>query len=337
MFVTIILPVRNEEAYIADTIKSLLDQDYPSSLLEIIIADGMSTDKTKENIQPFLKKYPNVSLIINPEKIVSTGLNYSIKKAKGDVIVRVDSHSIYPDNYISMLVKSLIYFNADNVGGVCIAKSKNKSLKSRAIKNALTSPFGVGNSYFRIGLKTAREVDTVPFGCFKREVFNKIGLFDVDLVRNQDDEFNARMRKNGMKIYIIPEIKITYYTRKTFKALSQMFFQYGYFKPLVNKKIGKPSTVRQFIPLIFTIYLLSFIFLFFIPEYKYLYLGISFIYCLTNFIFSFKISKYNLFLSFGTMYAIFLQHFSYGLGYIKGIVDFYLRKLATNSQISLSR
>ncbi|MAX80976.1 MAG: hypothetical protein CL843_12490 [Crocinitomicaceae bacterium] len=250
--VSIIIPCRNEQPYIAKALDSVLNQDYVGDL-EIIVADGMSDDGTRVILDEYAAKYPQIHWVDNPEGVVPYALNRCIAKSKGDIIIRLDAHSIYPQDYISELTKYLSSLNADNVGGVWITKPANNSAEAIAIALATSHPLGVGNSEFRLENDTIKEVDTVPYGCYKREVFDKIGLFDTDLVRNQDDELNARLKKHGGKIFMIPSVKISYFARPNFKKMRKMFYHYGLYKPLVNVKIGAPTTIRQFIPPAFTL------------------------------------------------------------------------------------
>jgi GT2 family glycosyltransferase len=208
----------------------------------------MSEDNTREIIKRYIKKYPFIKLINNSKKIVPTALNIGIRKARGDIIIRIDVHNTYPSNYIEKLILWIRKSKADNVGGIWITKAGAETPIAKAIALALSHPFGVWNPYFRIGIKEPKYVDTVPFGCYRREVFDKIGLFDEDLVRNQDDEFNLRLIKNGGKILLVPDIISYYYARDSIYKLWKMYFQYGYFKPLVVKKVGGILAWRQIIP-----------------------------------------------------------------------------------------
>lgn len=242
---SVICPIYNEEKYIAQCIESLLLQDYPQNDLEILFVDGMSTDKTRGIIASYTKKYPFIKMLDNPKKIVPYAMNTGIKASKGEIIIRLDGHVEYPTNYFSALVKNLKELDADNVGALCETLPCGPSSKEQAIAEALSSSFGMGNSYFRIGCNEVRQVDTVPFGCFKREVFDKVGLYDNELIRNQDDELNGRIIKNGGKIYLIPSIVTKYYARDKISKVRKMFYQYGLYKPLVNKKLGAPATIES--------------------------------------------------------------------------------------------
>jgi glycosyltransferase involved in cell wall biosynthesis len=289
--ISIIIPCRNEEKYISQCIDSLLDNSYPKNLIEIIIIDGMSEDNTREIIKKYIEKYPFIKLINNSKKIVPTALNIGIKKAIGDIIIRIDVHSTYTPNYIKRLVLWSKKSKADNVGGICITKPGAETESAKAIALALSHPFGVGNPYFRIGTKEPKYVDTVPFGCYKREVFDKIGLFDEDLVRNQDDEFNLRLIKNGGKILLVPDIISYYHARDSIYKLWKMYFQYGHFKPLVVKKVGGVLTWRQIIPPSFMgSLILALLLSFFTKFFLWLFLFILGLYTTVNFSLSLIIS-----------------------------------------------
>ena len=246
--VSIIIPCRNEEAFIGKVLENIVHQDYPADLTEVFVIDGKSNDKTAEIIKGYSEKHSFIHYLENPQKIVPFALNKAIKQSSGEIIIRMDAHAVYPNNYVSKLVEGLADYKCENVGGVWITKPGNDSVKAKAIALATSHPFGIGNAYYRLPNQKPKEVDTVPFGCYSRNVFDKIGYFDEELTRNQDDEFNARLIKNGGKIYLLPEIQIIYFAREKLRKISKMFYQYGLYKPLVNLKIGKPATLRQFAP-----------------------------------------------------------------------------------------
>ena len=210
-FVSIIIPCRNEEPFILKCLNSLFLQDYPKEKLEILVIDGASEDKTKKIIQEYIKKHPFVKLLENPQKFTPIGLNIGIKEAKGDVIARMDAHAEYEKEYISKCVKYLNKYKVDNVGGVMITLSRKDTIWGKAIIAVLSHRFGVGNARFRVGAQKPVLVDTVFGGCYRREVFNKIGYFNENLVRGQDMDFNLRLRKAGGKILLVPKIKSYYY------------------------------------------------------------------------------------------------------------------------------
>lgn len=179
--------------------------------------DGMSEDRTREIAAEYIATYPFIRMIENTHRIAPWAMNLGIKEAKGDVIMRLDAHATYEKNYFSALVKALKLYDADNVGAVCRTDVLNKTPKTLAIREILSNKFGVGNSTFRTGITKAQEVETVPFGCWKRNVFDKYGMYDVRLVRNQDIELNKRIIRGRGKIIIIPDTFCTYLARETYK------------------------------------------------------------------------------------------------------------------------
>lgn len=321
MMLSIVCPIYNEVRYIKGCIESIVAQDYPKDSLEVLFVDGMSLDGTRDVVQQFMSLYPFIKLLDNPKKITPTALNIGVTAAKGSIIFRLDAHAIYPNNYFSILVKYLEELRADNVGGICRTLPVNNTNVCVAIACALSSPFGMGNSYFRIGIKDVKKVDTVPFGCFRKEIFDKVGLFDEELIRNQDDEFNGRIIKEGGCIYLIPEVIIDYYARDSIKKVIKMFYQYGLFKPLVNIKLRKPTTIRQFFPVLFVIGLIVGGVLSIFTSLVYIYiLVVSLYWCLA---FYFALSNIRKIKRLGGVmllpFIFFMIHVSYGWGYLVGI------------------
>jgi len=251
--VTVIVPCRNEERYIAECLDSILACDYPQDRLEVLVVDGMSEDRTREILKQYAARHPLIRVLDNPRRITPVALNTAIRAARGDVIVRMDAHVIYPRNYISRLVAALYEFAADNVGAVLRTLPANQTPMGRAIAVGMSHPFGVGTSYFRIGTDTPRWVDTIAFFCIRRETFDLVGLFDEELIRHQDGEFNARLIKRGGRILLVPDVESQYYARATLRQTARMFYQYGYFKPLVAKKLGRVMTLRQLVPPLFVL------------------------------------------------------------------------------------
>lgn len=344
-YISIIIPCRNERKFIQSIIKNIVEQDIDKDQLEIFFIDGNSTDGTKEIIDDFSKKYDFIKIIDNPQKTVPFALNLGIENSTGEILIRLDAHAIYPNDYISKLVYYLNKLNADNVGGAVITIPSNPTKTAKSIAIALSSPFGVGNSYFRTDLLTHKEfvqVDTVPFGCYKKEVFERIGSFDIDLIRNQDNEFNERLIKNGGKIYLIPSIKIQYFARESYQKLFKMFYQYGYFGPLVDIKLKKPTRLRRYIPTLFVLSLIMLIFSGFLHVFFVYLLIIELgVYLLFSILFSIyeskKVKQFFLFPFISTAY--FVSHISYGIGYIVGFIDFNIFRKHTKGlrEISLSR
>jgi len=254
--VSIIIPCRNEEKFIAACLDSILAQDYPGDRIEILVMNGMSADKTAEVVLAYVKKFPSVKLLDNPKKIAPTALNIGIRSAKGDVIIRLDAHSEYPKDYVSKCIRYQDEYKADNVGGVWITRAQKADALGEAIVFVLSHKFGVGNSLFRVGVKEPVEADTVPFGCYRREVFERIGLFNEHLVRNQDIEFNLRLRKAGGKIFLVPDIVSYYYARSSLKDLARNNFRNGFWVLYSMKFAPLPFSVRHLAPFAFVLTLL---------------------------------------------------------------------------------
>lgn len=250
---SVICPIYNEEKYIAKCIDSMLEQDYPKDDLEIILVDGMSTDNTRKIVAGYVKQYPFIRLIDNPHRIAPWAMNIGVKESKGEIIMRLDAHATYEKNYFSSLAYGITKYNADNIGSVCKTDVLNKTAKTLAIREVLSNKFGVGNSTFRTGIEGAQEVETVPFGCWKRDVFSKYGFYDVRLVRNQDIELNKRIIRGGGKIIIVPDTFCTYLARETFKALSKNNFGNGKWNILTvyYTKEMRSLSLRHFVPLAF--------------------------------------------------------------------------------------
>jgi len=317
--ISIIIPILNEEKYIAKCLDSIIESDYDKDKMEVLLIDGGSTDKTVEIIKKYQIKYPFFKLLTNEKKIVPVAMNIGIKNAQGEYIIRLDAHSSYPQDYVKKLIYWHKKLNADNVGGVVITEIKNKSLTSNAIKNVLSDKLGVGSA-FRSGVKEIKEVDTVPFGCYKRDIFDKVGLYDERLVRNQDIELNKRIKKAGGKIYLIPEIKCTYYSRENFKDLAKNNFNNGLWNVLTAFYTNSLSSLslRHFVPMFFVLSLIITLLLGFVNKiFFYLFLMIFGSYLTIISIRSFQIKKETDF--FHQIFAFLVLHFSYGVGSLVGI------------------
>jgi len=255
--VSVIIPCRNEEKFIAQCLYTVFENDFPAKKMEVLVVDGRSEDKTRSIVKRLISSHSNLLLLDNPLKITPAALNIGLKNARGDIIIRMDAHARYPKNYISSLVYHLKSLHADNVGGVWDIKPGANTILAKAIALASSSRFGIGNAYYKLSGQKLKEVDTVPYGCYPKEIFKRIGYFDEELIRNQDDEFNARLRKHGGKIFLIPDIKIEYFARPDLKSTVKMFYDYGLYKPLVNFKTGRIISVRQLVPLFFVFYIIS--------------------------------------------------------------------------------
>lgn len=338
-FVSIAIPCRNEAAFIAGCLDSILAGDYPRDRLEILVADGRSDDGTRDILSRYAAAHPCITVLDNPQASTPTALNVAIRAASGSVVIRMDAHVLYPRHYVRGLVEALEETGADNVGGVLETLPAEDTPTARAIALGLSHPFGVGNSHFRTGTRVRREVDTVPFGCYRRETFDRIGLFDEELVRNQDDEFNFRLIARGGRVLLVPEVICRYFARRSFRQVARMYYQYGYFKPLVARKVGRVMTVRQLVPSMLIAALLGSAGLsLWVPGAGAAFASIAAIYAL--FVVACSAAAAGADLRCGlALAAVFpILHFSYGFGFIRGIYDHFLaRNLPKAGEIGLSR
>ena len=246
--VSVIVPCRNEERYIARCLDSIVATDYPRDRLEVLVVDGSSEDRTRSIVADYGARYPFIRLLDNPGRIPPIAVNAGIRAARGEILVRMDAHGVYPANYIPELAAALQQSGADSVGGVLVTLPANHTAIAQAIAIAMSHPFGVGNSYFRVGVREPRWVDTIAFFCCRRETFDRVGLFDETLARDEDSEFNGRLIQAGGRILLVPHVTAHYYARDSLWQLARMYHQYGYSKPLVARKLGRVTTVRQLVP-----------------------------------------------------------------------------------------
>jgi glycosyltransferase involved in cell wall biosynthesis len=251
--VSIVIPCRNEKHYIGACLDSILASDFPQERLEVVIADGMSDDGTRELIREYVSAHSRITMIDNPKGTTPCGMNLAIRAARGEIIVRMDAHAMYPPDYLRRLVAAQAETGAENVGTLVVTLPADGTPVAAAIATGLSHPLGVGNSHFRIGTTVRRWVNHVPFGCWQRTLFDRIGYFDEELERAQDVEFNARLLNHGGRILLLPDLTSGYHARKSLSQLARMMYQYGYFKPLVARKAGKILTARQLVPALFVL------------------------------------------------------------------------------------
>jgi glycosyltransferase involved in cell wall biosynthesis len=325
--VSIIVPCRNEERYIARCLDSILATDYPHTRMEVLVVDGRSEDGTRDILTRYAALHETIRVLDNPRRITPTAMNIGIRAAQGELILRMDAHALYPPAYIAQVVAELLTTGADVVGGAIVTLPANATPTARAIALALSHPLGVGNSYFRIGAAAPRWVDHVPFGCYRREVFERIGLFDEELVRSQDGEFSFRLRKHGGRILLLPSARALYYARDSLPQLKRMFYQYGYFKALTAKKLGRIMTGRQLAPALFilslaTAGLVSPL----VPAGRVFFAGMAGIYAAIVLAGATWAARKEGMRCAAVLAAAFpIMHFSYGVGYLRGVFAHWLR------------
>lgn len=249
MKISIVIPCRNEKRHIGRFLDSVLAQRIDAGWeLEILLADGMSDDGTREEIRSRMAECPSVRMIDNPGRIVSTGLNNAIQASTGDVVVRMDVHTVYAPDYIRQCVMTLNETGADNVGGPWIARGDGPV--AEAIAAAFQSPFCAGGGKAHDPAYEG-ETDTVYLGCWQRSVFERAGYFDPALVRNQDDEFNFRLKKRGGRVWQSPRIRSSYVVRASIGRLFRQYLQYGYWKVAIIRKHGAMASWRHAVPPLF--------------------------------------------------------------------------------------
>lgn len=319
--ISIIIPTLHEEKYIAECLDSILEANYPKEKMEVFVVDGMSQDRTREIVQEYHEKHSSIHLLENLDSYTPAGMNLGINASKGEYIFILSAHAQYEHDYFIKLIENTEKLNADCVGGVLITDVKNKNEKSSAIKEVLMHKLGVGNASFRTGSDKVKPVDTVAFGCYRRSTFEKHGLFDEKLIRNQDIEFNKRIINGGGKIYLIPEVTCTYFARENFMDLAKNNYANGFWNILTAyyTKTLSSLSLRHFIPLLFVLSLIiPFLFSLIFPQMIWIVFFSLVSYLSLVIIVSFRIKNSSnsiryLIISFLTL------HLSYGWGSLMGI------------------
>ncbi len=325
--VSIVVPARNEEKFIAKCLDSTLAQTYPKEKTEILVVDGDSEDKTREIIKSYSEKHPLIRLIRNPRKITPAAMNLGINEARGEIIIRLDAHSIYPANYVEKCAAYLEKYEADNVGGIRRAIPAKNTKIAKAIALTFSSFFGVGNAYYQTGTKEPREVDTVFCGCYRKGVFKKIGLYNENLVRSQDMEFNIRLKRAGGKIMLVPDITIQYFPKSNFGAFFKHNVKDGVWAILPMKYGAPPFKLRHLIPLFFVLGIFGPLILsIWYTPFIYLTALVLAPYVLTSLYFSIRIAlgEKKLTLLPFLITAFVIRHFGYGFGSLIGLVKLIL-------------
>lgn len=322
--ISVIVPVYNEENYIDACLSSMLLQDYPKDAMEWFFVDGMSTDRTLEILNAYRDRFPQLIRVLNnPNKTVPFAMNLAIREAKGDYIIRLDAHAEYANDYFSKCVEVLEETGADNVGGVMETKARTSI--GQTIAKMLSSKFGVGDSQFRTNGKDGY-VDTVPFGAFRREVFEKVGLYDERLTRNQDSELNYRILHNGGKIYLSNRIQLAYYCRDSVKGIVKMAMLNGKWNIITSRFCPGSMRLRHFIPCFFVLSLLGMPIATLLWRPFGLFFGLELLlYFALDLMFSAK-SASGVKEFFILAYLFPLFHISYGYGSILGILKVLTKK-----------
>jgi len=315
--VGIAIPCFQEAVHIEECVLSCLNQTY-SGTIKVYIADGGSTDGTLEKLQQLTLQHADKIVVLkNERRVTPVALNMGLQASQEDFKMILGAHAALPEDYIEKCLRTFEENpDADCVGGLIV--NEYQDAQSQAIGCAMSSSFGVGNAHFRTGNKSGF-VDTVAFGMYRKEVFEKIGYFREELIRNQDDEFNFRMEKNGMTCYLNNDLHSKYYVRGTLSKLMKQYYQYGYWKVYVNILHGQITTVRQLVPFAFVCHLILFVFTnIFFPKYD-VYIGIPILaYFILALIFAGRAKSKE---PRVTLLSFFILHLGYGWGYLRGLIE----------------
>ena len=320
--VSVIIPCRNEEKTIHLVLDAIHAQTYPRELQQVVIADGFSEDRTREQIESFKTSHPDLVVMVvnNPKRIIPAGLNAAILASSGDLIVRMDAHSIPNPDYVALCVDALERNVAQNVGGVWDIQPGSNSWIARSIAAAAGNPLAVGDARYRFTDKAAY-VDTVPYGSYKRELFHQIGLFDETLLANEDYELNTRIIQSGGKIWLDPKIRCVYFARSSLRALSQQYYGYGYWKFQMLKRYPETLRWRQALPPAFILGLLLLLLagIFWKPALILFAIALGlYLLVLLGVGIHMASKKSDILMIIGIPLAIITMHFSWGAGFIAG-------------------
>lgn len=334
--VSIIVPCYNEELTIGLVLEAICLQTFPLADMEVILCDGISNDGTRDKVDEFCRTHPDlaVRVIDNPKRIIPAALNLGIKAAGGEYIVRLDAHSIPCPDYVERCLTDLQSHLGENIGGVWEIKPGDSSCLARSIAEAAAHPMGVGDARYRFGAING-EVDTVPFGSYRRDLFDRIGFFDETLLTNEDYELNVRIRQSGGRVWMNPDIKTAYIARASIGDLSRQYFRYGFWK--ARMLVRYPSTIkwRQALPPLFVLGLAGLLLL--APFMIMARIGLAAImgiYVLILLIGAIPKAKKNQSICqvFGIPLAIACMHFCWGSGFLWSLVQYWLRVKTGNHE-----
>jgi succinoglycan biosynthesis protein ExoA len=323
--VTVVVLCYNEIAYIEQCLASIERSAPVEGGYEVIVVDGLSDDGTRAALERWGGKGPQWRVIDNPRRITVAAMNLGIQAARGDVIIILGGHTIIAEDYVSQCVAALNKNDCVAVGGSI--ETVSDTYQGKVIAAAMAASFGVGGVAFRTKKGLTCEVDTVAFAAYRRDAFIAAGLMDEDMVRNQDDEFNYRLRKLGGKIYLSADIHVNYHSRSSLSSLWRQYFQYGYWKVRVLQKHTLQMRPRQFIPPLFVLaVLLSALLMPLVPFGYFLFVLVIGSYSIANLLASLAVARKQ-----GVNYLLllpvvfFILHFSYGLGFLIGLGKFWNR------------
>ena len=318
--VSIIVPCYNEEKTIRHLLEAILGQTYPRESMELVISDGLSTDRTRAVIAAFQAEHPDLTVRVtdNTARTIPSGLNQAIRESRGEIIVRLDAHSMPIPEYVERCVAAHESGKGDNIGGVWEIRAGADTWAAKSISFAAAHPLGVGDAMYRLNAK-AGAVDTVPFGSFRRSLIEKIGAFDETLLSNEVYEFNTRVRESGGVVWLDPSIRSVYFSRSTFGKLAAQYWRYGFWKFKMLQRYPHTLRWRQALPPVFVLSLFALIVLSLpLPFARFLLaaqaLGYFFVLGLAGL--KLSLEKKTGFLLFGLPLAITVMHLSWGAGFL---------------------
>ncbi len=328
-FVSIIVPCYNEETTIRHLLDSILAQTYPRAQMELIISDGLSTDRTRAVIAEFQMEYADLAVRVaqNSAQTIPSGLNQAIRESRGEIIIRLDAHSMPIPEYVERCVAAHESGKGDNVGGVWEIRAGANTWIAESISYAAAHPLGVGDAMYRLNAK-AGAVDTVPFGSFRRTLIDRIGAFDETLLANEDYEFNTRVRESGGTVWLDPAIRSVYFSRSTLKKLASQYWRYGFWKLKMLKRYPHTLRWRQGLPPLFVLSLIVFLVLsLFVGFARTLLAAQLLIYFFALGLSGLKlaIEKRKGFLFIGLPLAIVTMHISWGAGFLWSFITSLLK------------
>jgi glycosyltransferase involved in cell wall biosynthesis len=322
--VSVILPCRNERRHIEACLRDIFAQELLPGDFEVLVADGLSDDGTREILSQATARNQVLRIIDNPGRIISVGLNAALREAKGEIVIRMDAHTVYAPDYVVRCVETLERTGADNIGGP--ARTKADSYMQKAVAAAYHSPFSVGGARFH-DVNYEGYVDTVTYGCWRKEAFDRFGCFDEEFCCNEDDEYNLRIVRGGGKIWQSPKIRSWYHPRASLPTLFRQYLQYGYWKVRVIQKHKRPASIRHLVPGGFVAALCSLAVAGLIWHPAWWAAGALLVaYLFANFAASVHCAVKNKLALLPVLPAVFAAyHFGYGIGFLCGIWDFGIR------------
>jgi len=321
-FVSVVVPCRNEERYIRNCLSSIGNNDYPKERLEVMVVDGMSSDRTRQIVKEVAAGSASMRIIDNLKYSIPAAMNLGIRNARGEVILKIDAHSTYPSDYISQCIRFLHEYDADDVGGVLRIMPGDEGAVARAIAQTLSHLFGSGNAPVKVGSKDVGWSDSAAFGCFKKKVFETVGLWNEDLAGSSDFDFNVRLRKAGGRILLVPSIQIDYFADRNLGSFWSHNFSDGVWATYVLKFRSEGWAVRHWVPLAFVSSLIgSAAIALFIPAVWWGFFTIAGVYLTANLAASLQLSHQAQSLKSTpiSMMAFASRHVAHGLGALFGL------------------